>query len=133
MDGEIVGDEYTFTDFWNTYPRRVAKGAALKAWEKATANGGVDPAVIVQGAQRYANDPNREPAYTKHPATWLNAQCWEDDPIPRKLSTAEEKMRRAYEAMAGYELMNDQDPFRQPAFGQPQNPFELEPPEEESA
>jgi hypothetical protein len=31
---------------------------------------------------RYRNDPNREPEFTAHPATWLNAGRWDDDPLP---------------------------------------------------
>jgi len=68
--------------FWVAYPLKVGKGAALKAWQKATGRAPVD--VIIEGARRYAADPNREPAFTKHPATWLNAHCWSDDPLPRR-------------------------------------------------
>jgi hypothetical protein len=48
----------------------------------------------VEGAQRYANDPNRDESFTAHPATWLNAERWLDDPMPlRKLSPEETKAR----------------------------------------
>ena len=78
-----------FDVFWSIYPRKVAKQAALKAWLKAIQV--ESPDVIIKGAQRYADDPNRHPSYTAHPATWLNAHRWGDDPLPaRELSRDEQ-------------------------------------------
>ncbi|MBA9003685.1 hypothetical protein [Thermomonospora cellulosilytica] len=80
-----AGDEDpAFTAFWKTYPRRVGKGAARKAWAKAI-KAGADPDQIILGARRYATDPRRSAAdirYTAHPATWLNAERWTDEPAP---------------------------------------------------
>jgi hypothetical protein len=47
-----------FLDFWTIYPKKVAKKAALQAYEKAIKE--TDPVVIAAGARRYAEDPNRE-------------------------------------------------------------------------
>lgn len=70
-----------FIEFYEqAYPRRSGRGAARKAWEKATRK--ALPSDIVAAAYRYAADPNREPAFTKHPSTWLNQECWTDDPLP---------------------------------------------------
>jgi hypothetical protein len=44
------------------------------------------------GLKRYRDDPNREDAFTKNPSTWLNADAWENGPLPargRKLTNAE--------------------------------------------
>lgn len=71
-----------FDRFWQTYPRREAKAAARKAWDKAI--GSVDPDRVLAGAERYRDDPNRDPKFTKHAATWLNAACWDDDPLPTR-------------------------------------------------
>lgn len=75
-----------FDEFWKQYPRKVAKGAARKAWEKALKNG-ADPEQLIFGARRYATDPRRSTAdvrYTAHASTWLTAERWtdEDDPAP---------------------------------------------------
>ena len=78
-----------FDEFWKIYPLKVAKQAAMKAFEKATAHASVE--VIIRGAQKYATDPNRVPAYTAHPATWLNAHRWLDDALPAREKTIEEK------------------------------------------
>lgn len=67
-------------EFWKTYPRKVAKPQARKAWEKALKT--TDAEVIIAGATRYRDDPNRLPQFTAHPATWLNAGRWDDDPLP---------------------------------------------------
>ena len=71
-----------FQIFWDTYPRKVGKTAAEKAFKKISAT--VDPSVIIDGALRYATDPNREDEFTAHPTSWLNAGRWEDEPIPSR-------------------------------------------------
>lgn len=73
---------HDFDKFWVTYPRREGKEAARKAWRKAIRR--AKPAEIIAGAARYRDDPNRDPAYTKHPGPWLNAGRWEDDPLPQR-------------------------------------------------
>jgi hypothetical protein len=77
-----------FAEFWSTYPRKTDKGSAWQAWRRALRKvGGTAEqaaAVITAGAARYAADPNREDRYTKHPATWLNAEAWANPPLPPK-------------------------------------------------
>ena len=70
----------TFDEFWSIYPRRQAKGAAVKAWAKAIRV--ASPEVIIAGARRYRDDPNRHDEFTAHAATWLNHGRWEDEPLP---------------------------------------------------
>lgn len=72
----------TFTEFWSAYPRKAAKPDALKAYAKALKNATSEE--ILEGARRYAQDPNREAEYTAYPATWLNRGSWGDDPLPSK-------------------------------------------------
>lgn len=78
-----------FVEFWSTYPRRVGKPDALRAFAKAMRRATVED--IVKGAQRYRDDPNREDEFTAHPATWLNRDGWEDDPIPARGTAARKK------------------------------------------
>jgi len=73
-----------FDQFWQTYPHRVGKDAARKAWVKAVRS--ATPQVIIAGAARYRDDRTRDPAYTKHPSTWLNAGCWADEGPARPTS-----------------------------------------------
>jgi hypothetical protein len=68
-----------FERFWAVYPKRVAKEAARKAFAKAVENG-TTVETLIAGAQRYAvKRQGQDPKYTKHPATWLNGGCWQDE------------------------------------------------------
>lgn len=71
-----------FEDFWAAYPRRVGKIAAEKAYAKALA-AGATPDELIAGASFYAMEKKlSDPQYIKHPATWLNGGCWQDEPDP---------------------------------------------------
>lgn len=70
-----------FDAFWIAYPRKAGKAAARRQFAKALREG-ADWLEIVRGAERYRDDPNREPSYTAHPSTWLYHGRWEDDPLP---------------------------------------------------
>ena len=69
-----------FEAFWSTYPLKRSKRQAWKAWGKAIKRAA--PEQITAGASRYANDPNRVAQYTQQGATWLNADGWDDEPLP---------------------------------------------------
>lgn len=71
-----------FLDWYLVYPRKEARNKALQAYIKARRS--VSAEVLLAGARRYAEDPNRLSEYTKLPASWLNAGCWEDDPLPTR-------------------------------------------------
>lgn len=73
-----------FEKFWAAYPRHEAKGAARKAWDKAIKR--ATPEEITAGAVRYRDQPGRDPQYTAHAATWLNADRWTDEPAPARRS-----------------------------------------------
>ena len=75
--------------FWNSYPIKVGKSAAKRAWDKAITV--EKPDVIIMGAYRYALDPNRHPSVTAHASTWLNAGRWADAPLPPRMLSPEEK------------------------------------------
>jgi hypothetical protein len=69
-----------FEAFWEVFPRKVAKGAARKAFRHALTRAAGEE--IIAGAKRYRPDSE----FIKHPATWLNADCWLDEP-ERKTQT----------------------------------------------
>ena len=81
-----------FDVFWKAYPIKVGKAAALKAWVKAIKVETAD--VIIAGAIRYADDPNRHPSFTAHAATWLNAHRWNDSALPPRVLTPEERREK---------------------------------------
>jgi hypothetical protein len=79
---DAVEAPHTFEHFWTAFPLRVGKGAARKAWPKAVKAAGGEAHRIIAAAVAFAVDPNRDPEFTPHPATWLNQERWEDDPLP---------------------------------------------------
>ena len=69
-----------FDGFWAVVPRKVAKAAALKAYRSALKQ--VDADTLLAGMTRYAaSRVGRDPQYTAHPASWLNAGRWTDDAV----------------------------------------------------
>lgn len=90
-----------FDDFWSMYPRKAAKGAALKAWASAVKK--CDPVDLVAAAKRYRDDPNRSDEFTAHASTWLNQERWTDEPLPGKSVRTGGQAR-----MDGYQVLFDQ-------------------------
>lgn len=70
--------------FWAAYPRKVAKAAAIKALDKI--HGKHEWQTIIGGVARLvASKP--DPKFTKYPASWLNAGCWDDEHLPPETHT----------------------------------------------
>lgn len=82
-----------FDAFWSIYPRKAGKGQARTAWAKAIKK--TQPAVIIDAAARYRDDPNREDEFTAHAATWLNGERWADDALPARNGSRAAPRRRS--------------------------------------
>jgi len=104
-----------FDEFWETYPRKDDKPRARLAWTKAIKTTSSD--TILAGARRYAEDPNRDPAYTKYPATWLNNKSWNNQPAPNrtgvKQSTTDERVNQNLQFARRLEAEENRPQFRQ--------------------
>lgn len=73
--------ENAFEEWWSLYPKRVSKGAARKAYERIIKKKLATVEELKHGAMRYAaNMTGHDPKFIKHPATWLNGECWLDEP-----------------------------------------------------
>jgi hypothetical protein len=70
-------EQDVFARFWEVWPRKVEKRAAERAFRSACKRESAE--VILAGAERYRDDPQRRPEFTKHPTTWLNGDCWADE------------------------------------------------------
>lgn len=72
-----------FEKFWEKYPRKVNKGAAWKAWQKAKKSGILpDVESLIEALRWRQLEPDWEKdggKYIPHAATWLNASGWEDE------------------------------------------------------
>ncbi len=68
-----------FNQFWEVYPRKVAKGTAMKAFAKAFArNPGLKLETLIQAVKDYAATIS-DIRYCAFPATWLNGERWSDN------------------------------------------------------
>ena len=77
-----------FERFWNAYPRKKSRKAALNAWRKIEPGEDLT-AKIIDAVERakLSSDWQREARFIPYPATWLNAGGWDDEDAvmqPRK-------------------------------------------------
>jgi hypothetical protein len=77
-DSQLQDD---FATWYATYPKHVARPAAIKAYSKAREHATAD--VLLDGARRYNAEvvaAATKAQFIKHPATWLNNEGWLDEP-----------------------------------------------------
>ena len=74
-----------FEDFWSLYPNKTAKQSAYKKWQTLKKQNKLPSLTIILNAienqktwRENANKGEFRPEW-KHPTTWLNAGCWEDE------------------------------------------------------
>lgn len=101
---ETSGYSQAFKDWYLAYPRKVAKGAAAKAFTQAVGRLVADPdrnfssevdavEFLKQRAQAYATEvADTATEYQAHPATWLNQDRFDDEyeadkPKPNAVAT----------------------------------------------
>jgi len=82
ITNELEPENYIneFNEFWTVYPKKADKPKALRAFVKAVKREKLE--VIIAGAEKYRDDPNRKAEFTKNPATWLNSDAWDNEPLP---------------------------------------------------
>lgn len=81
-----------FERFWQAYPRKVSKGAAIKAWKALKPDKELVEKMLValevqqkwrkRVLEHNAKSARHEQIFLpdlKHPATWIRAMCWEDE------------------------------------------------------
>ena len=69
-----------FDTFWEAYPRRKGKGAARKAFAKASKTVTLGTMLAALERQKASSDWQKEGGqYIPYPATWLNQGRWEDE------------------------------------------------------
>lgn len=73
-----VTEPNMFEDAWSAYPRKVGKGNARKAWQKAIKK--IDEASLCKALNAYIESiAGSDSKYTPHLATWLNGERWADE------------------------------------------------------
>ena len=97
------GDVEGFEQFWTAYPKKTAKGAALKSWLQ------LKPSVeltehILHAVSQQRDSPQWQRdggQFIPHPSTWLNQARWDDEPV-RDVSNGVDM--QAYRARIAAEL-----------------------------
>ncbi len=68
-----------FDEFWNAYPRKVAKAAANRVFNKLKVNDEVLALMISALDKQKQSKQWQEPQFIPHATTWLNQRRWEDE------------------------------------------------------
>jgi len=69
-----------FKKFWERYPKKVSKKKACTAFERALRRTSFD--ALMSGLENYLTQDSRFlSGYVKDPTTWLNGDCWDDEPV----------------------------------------------------
>jgi len=75
-----------FLRFWAAYPRKVGKMAAWRRWQALKKAGGLpNISVLLKAISWQVQQPSWQEEggkFIPHPATWLNAGRWADEPPP---------------------------------------------------
>lgn len=81
-----------FDGFWDAYPRKVGKGDARRAYDRALLKAGEDPAETIHAGLLRVIPFWDEPEYIPHPARWLNREGWWDQPEASESATGPPKI-----------------------------------------
>ena len=68
-----------FKEFYAACPVKVAPGNAWKAWQKLLPKNHQLAIKAIKAYDAYVKSENTPKGKIKHPATWLNADCWMDN------------------------------------------------------
>jgi len=84
--GPILFNSKGFDRFWQAYPRKIAKGAAKRSWQKIRPDDDLVNIMVDTIARTSRTDQwqNEQGKYIPHPASWLNQERWTDEIGPSK-------------------------------------------------
>jgi hypothetical protein len=91
-----VAPDPLFARFWEAYPKKVARPAALKAWHKLRPDEALfEKMLAALEVQRQSQNWTKDRGlFIPYPATWLNNRRWEDEQLERPAPTANEPRTR---------------------------------------
>lgn len=91
---ELSAESNGFAEFWQQYPKKVAKPDALKAWRKVKPSGRLLADLMAGLAIHKVSDQWRKNGgeFIPHPATWLNKRRWEDEIQTAQSADAEDSL-----------------------------------------
>lgn len=74
-----IFNEELFNSFWRSYPKKVSKEAAIKAWNKIKPDEQLYQIIIDAVEKQKKTQQWQNKQYIPNPATWLNGKKWEDE------------------------------------------------------
>lgn len=77
---QIPSSPVGFGEFWAAYPKKKAKGDAIRAWSKLKPDQSLKTEIMsaIEKAKRSDDWTKDGGQYIPHPASWLNGRRWED-------------------------------------------------------
>ena len=75
-----------FETWWKEFPNKKAKKKALSIFNGILKRREATIEELTEGLARYKNCEEVKNGYVKHPTTWLNQGCWNDEPSPKQKS-----------------------------------------------
>lgn len=93
--------ECAFSDFWELYPKKKSKGQARRVWVRLKPDEQLHDRIInalerAKTSEEWQKDNGR---YIPYPATWLNAEGWEDEyQTETEIPLGDETLKRFYPA-----------------------------------
>lgn len=76
---ERSNDLKGFDIFWETYPRKIGKGAAARSWKRIKPDDALLQKILTAIENQKKTVLGVEKTFVPYPATWLNALRWEDE------------------------------------------------------
>lgn len=85
-----------FERFWQAYPRKTAKKEARKAWDHIDPTSDTVDKMIaaLHWQQRMPQWVKDGGSFIPHPATWLRAERWDDEPFSPVAPEISDRSRR---------------------------------------
>jgi uncharacterized protein YdaU (DUF1376 family) len=90
---KAVVEDSDFDLFYETYPRKIGKGAAKVAYARALKK--IDKDKLLKATEIFAKQrAGKDIQYTPHPATWLNQGRWDDEEINKTQLAVDNLLKR---------------------------------------
>jgi len=80
LEGDTWREEPFFWLFWQSYPRKIDKDRARRAWKKLKPDRALAKTILEALRRWKLCDQWQEERFIPHPATWLNGKRWEATP-----------------------------------------------------
>lgn len=86
-----------FAEFWAIYPKRVARGKAVTAWQKIGVDGVLLAKILAAIKAQSTSSQWRAGGgeYIPYPSSWLNARRWEDE-TPKPMASTVDVLKKRW-------------------------------------